>query len=131
MLGLNLPFRDGGTVVFVAALSVLGVLAVAPSWADGDGNSYMGLATGVRCRPGRCGVGAHSEARPQGARRPGVSPPRQTGTGGARSTGPPVVESSGWDFDLGGGMGVLPRFDGAGPKPKDDGGAGPDFVAGP
>ncbi|MET9036982.1 hypothetical protein [Streptomyces mirabilis] len=42
-----------------------------------------------------------------------------TGGGGGGPKGPPTVESDGWEYDLGNGMGILPRFDGAKPKARD------------
>ncbi|MEU4889512.1 MULTISPECIES: hypothetical protein [Streptomyces] len=36
----------------------------------------------------------------------------KTGGGGAPK-GPPKIVADGWEFDLGGGMGIMPRFDGA------------------
>ncbi|MGW2055902.1 hypothetical protein ACWCOZ_18630 [Streptomyces sp. NPDC001840] len=54
------------------------------------------------------------------ARYPGspgrVKPVHHGGTpksgGSGRPKGPPTVTSDGWEYDLGGGMGILPRFDG-------------------
>ncbi|MGW2317411.1 hypothetical protein [Streptomyces sp. NPDC001680] len=47
------------------------------------------------------------------------------GGGGGGPKGPPTVDSTGWEYDLGDGMGILPRFDGARPKQKDRGEPGP------
>ncbi|MEV6057672.1 hypothetical protein [Streptomyces sp. NPDC052107] len=45
------------------------------------------------------------------------------GGGGGGPEGPPTVTSTGWEYDLGGGIGILPRFDPEKPeKPKPGGG---------
>jgi hypothetical protein len=122
--GLKMRFRVSGTAVLATVLSVLGAFSAVPSLAEGDRDSYMGLFNGVRCRPSQCAVGAHSEQRTQKDGRQGTSSPQPIMTGRAsRPTGPPVIESSGWEYDLGGGMGILPRFGGdASKSPDHDGG---------
>lgn len=45
--------------------------------------------------------------------------------GGGGPKGPPTVDSTGWEYNLGDGMGILPRFDGAHPKQKDGSEPGP------
>ncbi|WP_245685652.1 hypothetical protein [Streptomyces yerevanensis] len=44
------------------------------------------------------------------------------GGGGGGPKGPPTITSSGWEYDLGGGAGILPRFEGEEPKKPEPGG---------
>jgi hypothetical protein len=125
--GLNTCLRVSGTAVLAAVLSAVGGFVAVSSWAEGDEGSYMGLFNGVRCRPSQCAVGAHSEqpARSHG-RQAASSPQSITKDRAGRPTGPAVIESNGWEYDLGGGMGILPRFGGHTPKPSaHDGGVRP------
>lgn len=100
-------------LIIVAVVGLFGQMAEA-SWA-GDGDEGVNFGTGVKCRqPGRCGVGASNTAHPASAGRPRVSSPHRasTGNGDGGPKGPPTIESDGWEYDLGNGMGILPRFDG-------------------
>ncbi|WP_229698948.1 hypothetical protein [Wenjunlia tyrosinilytica] len=45
-------------------------------------------------------------------------------SGGGGPKGPPTVSSSGWEYDLGGGVGILPRFDGDEAMKPEPGGGG-------
>lgn len=82
------------------------------AWADGTGGSQFAA---VSCAPGTCDVEARSVTRnPDSSRK--STPVPHGGTAGSdggdgASKGPPTITSSGWEYDLGGGMGILPRFD--------------------
>lgn len=112
------PPAFSGAMAATLALSLLGLFP-GPSWAD-DGDPYMGVTTGVRCRQGKCGVAAGSNARPASEGRPkkASSPPVSSGAGNGGLKEPPTIESDGWEYDLGNGMGILPRFDGDKAKPR-------------
>ncbi|MEU5308789.1 hypothetical protein [Streptomyces sp. NPDC021562] len=98
--------------ILLAAVGT-GVLAGPKAFADGG----LGNATGVSCTGGGCDLKA---SRTSPARRsPGAAPVRRSGGGsrggggggGGGSAGPPTVVSDGWEYDLGNGIGILPRFD--------------------
>ncbi|WP_308404854.1 hypothetical protein [Streptomyces sp. 35G-GA-8] len=89
-----------------------------------------GLSTGVglTCVPGSCDAEAKSVTRSPGKAGksrpvPPGGPVRPSGGGGGEGPkGPPTISSSGWEFDLGGGLGILPRFDGKAAKKPESGG---------
>jgi hypothetical protein len=90
--------------------------AMAPvARADGSGGHYGG----VTCAFGGCEV----RAEVHGGRAAGVGRQRSARSqrglswrGRSASSGRPTIKSDGWEFDLGEGMGILPRFDGEKPK---------------
>jgi len=94
------------------ALALLAVASFVPARADGTGSQYAGVA----CVPGACDAEAKSVTRNPGGS--GKSRPvphggaAKPGGGGRGPKGPPTIASSGWEYDLGGGAGILPRFDG-------------------
>ncbi|MFJ9710878.1 hypothetical protein [Streptomyces sp. NPDC101234] len=102
-----------------------GLLAGPKAFAD-DG---FGTGTGVSCAGGGCDLKA-SRTRPA-RRSPRTAPVRRSGGGsrgggggaGGGSAGPPTVVSDGWEYDLGNGIGILPRFDADKKDGKKSGGA--------
>ncbi|MFD0034837.1 hypothetical protein ACFVJK_42830 [Streptomyces sp. NPDC127172] len=111
--------RVSGGLLVVAAMGMFVPMAGA-SWA-GDGDEGMNFGTGVRCpNPPRCGVGASNEAPARTAGKDDRPASRQQPTGsggGGGSQRVPTIESDGWEYDLGNGVGILPRFDGDEAKP--------------
>lgn len=106
--------------VGVALLYVTPLLTSTEALAD----EGLGTGAGVSCVAGGCEVRAevhHGHPRGVGVR-------RSAGSGGERSSrsegvvsGPPTVTSNGWEYGLGNGLGILPRFDHKEtkkPKPK-------------
>lgn len=118
MLGVaRLPTVPQMLLVVAVVLCLLGPLSTT-SRAD-EGDEGLNFGTGVKCRPGRCGVGARSKARASRPVRPGKPMSRRAALPSGRGpAGPPTAKSTGWDFDLGDGMGILPRFDAETPKPR-------------
>lgn len=76
------PCRIAAAAVAVGFLWAMAI----QSWAA-DGDSTWGLASGVKCRGGKCGVGAASEARPPSQGRPGAGSGRSAATGGSAGSG--------------------------------------------
>lgn len=120
--------RGGVVVPMTLLLAAVGTaLLTTPKAAAGDG---FGNATGVRCAGKGCDLKA-SRTSPS-RRSSGAAPARRSGGGGVRggSSGgggpvaPPTVVSDGWEYDLGNGMGILPKFEGDKGDEKKTGAAG-------
>ena len=101
---------SAGPVTLVAAC--ITVLLTAHGVVADDG---LSTGAGVTCGPGACDAEATSVRGESGTGRSAKSrlaPNRESSKpGGGRPTGPPTITSTGWEFDLGGGVGILPRFD--------------------
>lgn len=96
------------------AIALLTATTIPLAWADGTGGSHF---AGVACAPGSCVAEAKSVTRGLGSsgvsrqvRRGGA--PKAGRDGGGGPEGPPPITADGWEYDLGGGVGILPRFDG-------------------
>ncbi len=104
------------------ALALLAVASFVPARADGNGSQFAGVA----CVPGACDAEAKSVSRSPGGSGKSRPVPQgraaKPGGGGGGPKGPPTITSSGWEYDLGGGAGILPRFEGEEPKKPEPGG---------
>lgn len=108
--------RCVGVWTVVSLLGAVDVMATElPARADG-GRSLIG---GASCAVGGCEVRAevHGGRAAGGGRQRSARPQRgHSLRGRSASSGRPTIKSDGWEFDLGEGMGILPRFDGERPK---------------
>lgn len=106
----------------VAAWPVtMALLYVTPLLTAPDAAADNGLGTGARvsCAAGGCDVRAEVRGRPAvvaGGRSSTRSRRSLVQHGGGAVSGPPTISSDGWEYGLGNGLGILPRFDGRGPK---------------
>lgn len=111
-----LTVRYVGVLAFVSLLGALDVMTVV---LPAQGDEQRDLFGGVNCAVGGCEVRAEGRGR----RATGVGRQRSVHSRGglpsrgrSAPSGRPTIASDGWEFDLGEGMGILPRFGGEKPK---------------
>lgn len=111
-----LTARRVGVWTIASLLGVLDVMVTGPFAQADDGRGIFG---GVSCAAGGCKVRAESRGRHTvGVSREGMAHSRSSALQHRRSTSveSPTVTSDGWEYGLGDGLGILPRFDGGKPK---------------